>query len=436
MAQPTEPRSPPPPTLTHPPVPCCVQPTCPQPQRRRLLGLTGACAVHYVGLHGIRPPPCGIPLHRVIPCRCECGKERGPLEGGDGVRPGDHLGLPPPPPKTRSDPQRVRMSSGERPTGAAKGKQPDTEALCQPPPPPPKRVRVLVNRRETTHDLGRVRQRRDGDDARDKIRIHPPTVHRGMECSSHESLMIHPPLAQPRNYCGLPQINRDQPRHYRDEPQINRDEPQINRDQPRYYRGLPRDACTGIAEFLMTPKGVLPEPCAPCAVLLGIVCSPDPQFLNQSCPGLSLGCLCTTTAPLGRGCQPLLLALVQKVGAASLFGTPWEVKRSCTSMPPEATACRDWDPGCRSVGAVQRGNSSANIPKKLDRARTARQHPPPPAPRIRIHPVWSVVPQMFLSGPHRFSESLLCTHIHNSCGLLHSELVYVMWFVCMGRRTD
>ena len=58
--------------------------------------------------------------------------------------------LPPPPPrsaqdkssrgsvdttKTRSDPQRVRMCSGERPIGAAKGKQPDTEALCQPPTP-------------------------------------------------------------------------------------------------------------------------------------------------------------------------------------------------------------------------------------------------------------------------------------------------------------
>ena len=36
--------------------------------------------------------------------------------------------------KTRSGPQRVRMSSGERPIGAAKGKQSDTEALCQPPP--------------------------------------------------------------------------------------------------------------------------------------------------------------------------------------------------------------------------------------------------------------------------------------------------------------
>ena len=27
------------------------------------------------------------------------------------------------------------MSSGERPIGAAKGKQSDTEALCHPPPP-------------------------------------------------------------------------------------------------------------------------------------------------------------------------------------------------------------------------------------------------------------------------------------------------------------
>ena len=38
--------------------------------------------------------------------------------------------------KTRLGPQRVRMSSGKRPIGTAKGKQSDTEALCQPPPPP------------------------------------------------------------------------------------------------------------------------------------------------------------------------------------------------------------------------------------------------------------------------------------------------------------
>ena len=37
--------------------------------------------------------------------------------------------------KTRSGPQRVRMSSGERPMDVAKGKQSDTEALCHPPPP-------------------------------------------------------------------------------------------------------------------------------------------------------------------------------------------------------------------------------------------------------------------------------------------------------------
>ena len=39
--------------------------------------------------------------------------------------------------KTRSGPQRVRMSRGERPIGAAKGTHSDTEALCQAPPPPP-----------------------------------------------------------------------------------------------------------------------------------------------------------------------------------------------------------------------------------------------------------------------------------------------------------
>ena len=38
--------------------------------------------------------------------------------------------------KTRSGPQRLRMSSGERPIGAAKGKQTNTIASCQAPPPP------------------------------------------------------------------------------------------------------------------------------------------------------------------------------------------------------------------------------------------------------------------------------------------------------------
>ena len=40
--------------------------------------------------------------------------------------------------KTHSDPQRVRMSRGERPLGAAKVKRPNTEALYQAPPPPPR----------------------------------------------------------------------------------------------------------------------------------------------------------------------------------------------------------------------------------------------------------------------------------------------------------
>ena len=35
--------------------------------------------------------------------------------------------------KTRLGPQRVRMSSGERPIGATKGKESETEALCQTP---------------------------------------------------------------------------------------------------------------------------------------------------------------------------------------------------------------------------------------------------------------------------------------------------------------
>ena len=44
--------------------------------------------------------------------------------------------------KTRSGPQRVRMSSGERPIGAAKGNQTNTEALCHPPPPPKRSTRT------------------------------------------------------------------------------------------------------------------------------------------------------------------------------------------------------------------------------------------------------------------------------------------------------
>ena len=46
--------------------------------------------------------------------------------------------------KTRSGPQRVRMSSGERPISAAKGKQSDTEALCLPPHPPASVVCIVL----------------------------------------------------------------------------------------------------------------------------------------------------------------------------------------------------------------------------------------------------------------------------------------------------
>ena len=35
------------------------------------------------------------------------------------------------------------MTSGERPIGAAKGKQSNTEALCHPPPPAPPQLAVL-----------------------------------------------------------------------------------------------------------------------------------------------------------------------------------------------------------------------------------------------------------------------------------------------------
>ena len=53
--------------------------------------------------------------------------------------------------KTRSGPQRVRMCGGERPIGAAKGKQSDAEAVCQPPPPSPHRPCPRGPRPRTHH---------------------------------------------------------------------------------------------------------------------------------------------------------------------------------------------------------------------------------------------------------------------------------------------
>ena len=45
------------------------------------------------------------------------------------------------------------MSSGERPIGAAKGKQSDTEALCQPPPPP---SRSDHHEKQTKFNIGKI----------------------------------------------------------------------------------------------------------------------------------------------------------------------------------------------------------------------------------------------------------------------------------------
>ena len=55
------------------------------------------------------------------------------------------------------------MSSGERPIGAAKGKQSDTEALCQPPPPLPphamgSRAALSTPRPRLCQGLGRVNE--------------------------------------------------------------------------------------------------------------------------------------------------------------------------------------------------------------------------------------------------------------------------------------
>ena len=53
-------------------------------------------------------------------------------------------------------------------------------------------------------------------------------------------------------------------------------------------------------------------------------------------PWLVAGLPVYTTAPTGIGCRPLSLAPLQEVGVASLFGTNWLVKRSCTSMHPRS----------------------------------------------------------------------------------------------------
>ena len=55
--------------------------------------------------------------------------------------------------KTRSDPQTARMCKGERSIGAAKGKETNTMASCQPPPPP-------TTNTSTEHTIGRPQRLR------------------------------------------------------------------------------------------------------------------------------------------------------------------------------------------------------------------------------------------------------------------------------------
>ena len=55
------------------------------------------------------------------------------------------------------------MSSGERPIGAAKGTQSDTEALCQYPPPPVQATPVRNNMHNALGNLWRRLRRRSHD---------------------------------------------------------------------------------------------------------------------------------------------------------------------------------------------------------------------------------------------------------------------------------
>ena len=84
---------------------------------------------------GTPPPPVRLPpSHSVVepaPSTRAPFNDSAPLGGGGG-----HPYNPQHTTNTHSDPQRVRMSSGEGPMGAAKGKQTSTMASCQPPPPP------------------------------------------------------------------------------------------------------------------------------------------------------------------------------------------------------------------------------------------------------------------------------------------------------------
>ena len=93
------------------------------------------------------PPPFGLGMDSV---RLDApGHRHGPQPRLRDGRPPEanrtsHPGAPFETTKTFSGPRRVRMSSGERPMGAARGKQSDTEALCQTPPFSPAAVALSL----------------------------------------------------------------------------------------------------------------------------------------------------------------------------------------------------------------------------------------------------------------------------------------------------
>ena len=82
---------------------------------------------------------------------------------------------------------------------------------------------------------------------------------------------------------------------------------------------------------------MLPEPCAHRARTVrpfAYYVSTRSTMPESELPWLVAGLL--VYYHRSNGCRPLSLALLQEVGVASLFGTNWVVKRSCTSMHPRS----------------------------------------------------------------------------------------------------
>ena len=106
------------------------------------------------------PPAPGLTT-RSGPQRVRMSSAERPMGAAKGTQSDTEALCQPPPPhisvdttKTRSGPQRVRMCNGERPMGAAKGTQSDTEALCPPPPPLAGGVDRPANKLHRTRCLG------------------------------------------------------------------------------------------------------------------------------------------------------------------------------------------------------------------------------------------------------------------------------------------